>query len=93
LLILDQTHGFQANAADAEAKARAISDRRLEALLAQVHAPLLANCESFGQGGTIDTPARSEKDAKLAQKLGQPLPFIAIFPQECMGQLASFGAT
>ena len=25
------------------------------------------------------------KDAKLAQKLGQPQPFIAVFPQECMG--------
>ena len=27
----------------------------------------------------------SEKDAKLAQKLGQLQPFIAAFPQECMG--------
>ena len=33
------------------------------------------------------------KDAKLAQKLGQLRPFIAVFPQECMGQLASFGPT
>ena len=33
----------------------------------------------------------SEKDAKLAQKLGQLQPFIAVFPQECVGQLASFG--
>jgi hypothetical protein len=33
----------------------------------------------------------SEKDAKLAQKLGQLPPFIAVFAQECMGQLASFG--
>jgi hypothetical protein len=33
----------------------------------------------------------SEKDAKLAQRLGQLQPFIAILPQECMGQLASFG--
>jgi hypothetical protein len=35
----------------------------------------------------------SEKDAKLAQKLDQLQPFIAVFPQECMGQLASFGPT
>jgi hypothetical protein len=35
----------------------------------------------------------SEKDAKLAQKLGQLQPFIAVFPQECMGQLGSFGPT
>jgi hypothetical protein len=35
--------------------------------------------------------AMSEKDAMLAQKLGQLQPFIAVFPQECMGQLASFG--
>jgi hypothetical protein len=33
----------------------------------------------------------SEKDAKLAQKLGQLQPPIAVLPEECMGQLASFG--
>ena len=36
---------------------------------------------------------QSEKDAELAQKLGQLQPFMAAFPQECMGQLASFGPT
>jgi hypothetical protein len=35
----------------------------------------------------------SEKDDKLAQKLGQLQPSIAVFPQECTGQLASFGPT
>jgi hypothetical protein len=35
----------------------------------------------------------SEKDAKLAQRLGQLQPFMAVFPQECMGQLAYFGPT
>jgi hypothetical protein len=35
----------------------------------------------------------SEKDAKLTQKLGQLQPFVAVFPQECMGQLAYFGPT
>ena len=34
-----------------------------------------------------------EKDAKLAQKLGQLQPFRTVFPEECMGQLASFGPT
>ena len=33
-----------------------------------------------------DAP-RSEKDAKLAQKLGQLQPFIAVLPQECMANL------
>jgi hypothetical protein len=35
----------------------------------------------------------SEKDAKLAQKLGQLQLFIAAFPQECMDQRAFFGPT
>jgi hypothetical protein len=35
----------------------------------------------------------SERDATLAQKLGQLQPFLAVFPQECMGQLAYFGPT
>jgi hypothetical protein len=30
---------------------------------------------------------QSEQDAKLAQKLGQLQPFIALFPHKCMGQL------
>ena len=30
---------------------------------------------------------------KLAKKLGQLQPFTAVFPQECMGQLASVGLT
>ena len=33
----------------------------------------------------------SEKDAKLAQKLGQLQPFIAVFPQECMRHLHLLG--
>jgi hypothetical protein len=37
------------------------------------------------------TRGASEKDAKLAQKLGQLQPFMVVFPQECMGQFASFG--
>ena len=38
-------------------------------------------------------PRPGEKEAKLAQQLGQLQPFIAAFPQECMGQLACFGPT
>jgi hypothetical protein len=34
-----------------------------------------------------------EKDAELAQKLVQLQPFLAVFPQECEGQLASSGPT
>ena len=34
-----------------------------------------------------------EKDAKLAQKLGQLQPFITAFAQQCTDQLASFGST
>ena len=37
--------------------------------------------------------AASENDAKLAQKLGQLQPSIAVFPQECMGQRVSFEPT
>jgi hypothetical protein len=50
--------------------------------------------------GTYRRPPRligsyhpSEKNAKLAQKLSQPQPVVAAFPQECMGQLASSGPT
>jgi hypothetical protein len=40
-----------------------------------------------------DDETTGEKDAELAQKLGQLQPFTAVFPQECMGQLASSGPT
>ena len=40
--------------------------------------------------GRFDSIA-SEKDTKLAQKLAQLQPFMAVFPQEYMGQLAYFG--
>ena len=36
---------------------------------------------------------QSEKDAVSAQKLGQRQPLVAVFPRECMGQLAYFGPT
>jgi hypothetical protein len=38
-------------------------------------------------------PHPGENDAGLAQKLGQLQPFLAVFPRECVGQLASFGPT
>ena len=37
--------------------------------------------------------AAGENEAQLAQKLGQLQPLIALFSQECMGQLAFFGPT
>jgi hypothetical protein len=44
--------------------------------------------EEEERGRSLARP--SERDAKLAQKLGQLQPFIVLFQQECMGQLASF---
>ena len=48
-----------------------------------------------GYAGTLNTPDAppGEKDATLVQKLGQLQPFIAVLPEECMGQLASSGPT
>jgi hypothetical protein len=40
-------------------------------------------------GGDDAHHSHSEKDTVS----GQPQPFIAVFPEECMGQLASFGPT
>ena len=69
-------------------------------VMVQAHAvpPPLAIADLFSYGGSVRAPraltsCKSEKDAKLAQKLGQLQPFIVVFPQECMGQLASFGPT
>ena len=42
----------------------------------------------------LHSPTRiSERDPKLARKSGQLQPFVAVFPQKCIGQLASFGPT
>ena len=46
-----------------------------------------------GGGGGAGAAGAGEKDAKLALKLGQLQPFITVFPQERMGQLASCGPT
>ena len=56
-----------------------------------------AGLEPHGDGsetGVVHDIA-SEKDTKLAQKLGQlqPSTCIAVFRQECVGQLAYFGLT
>jgi hypothetical protein len=45
------------------------------------------------QVSTLAVSTPSEQDAVSAQKLGQLHPFVAAFPQECMGQPASFGPT
>jgi hypothetical protein len=45
-------------------------------------------------GGAVVTNAESTfTGAAKVRKLGQLQPFLAVFPQECMGQLASFGPT
>ena len=64
---------------------------------------LLAELENYRQPAALPTEApaprrrlrrrEGENDAELAQKLGQRQPFVAVFPQECMGQLAPFGPT
>jgi hypothetical protein len=46
---------------------------------------------SYANRSQIRALRTSEKDAKLAQKLGQLQPFMAVFLLECMGQLVSFG--
>ena len=64
-------------------------------------AALKANAVACGCGGAaaampvlaLVTAALSETNAKLAQELGQLQPFLSVFPQECMGQHASFGPT
>ena len=53
-------------------------------------AELLAHCPPADWPNLLQV---SEKDTELAQELGRLQPFIAVFPQECMGQLASFGPT
>ena len=55
--------------------------------------PGRAASENSAHGGRRGGWRPCEKDAKLAQKLGQLQPFTAVFPQECMGQLASSGPT
>jgi hypothetical protein len=45
------------------------------------------------RGGPHRELCSSEKDPTLAQKLGQLRPFLAVLPQECVGQLAPFGPT
>ena len=53
------------------------------------------NCTptTIGQLQTLHRFIPSEKDAELAQNLSQLQPFLAVFPQERMGHLASFGPT
>jgi hypothetical protein len=59
-------------------------DLRLEAA-AEETMHLWVDCVRHAQG------MLGEVNAKSAQTLGQLQPFRAVFPQECMGQHASFG--
>ena len=45
-----------------------------------------------GRDAREPRPLAGENDAKLAQKLAQLQPFIAVFPHKCVGQYAYFGA-
>jgi curved DNA-binding protein CbpA len=52
-----------------------------------------AGQQEAGEAGRRGRRAASEEDAVSAQKLGKLQPFVAVFPQEYMGQLAPFGPT
>ena len=69
--------------------------------ISNVHNFIISNIR-FSRGGVylrrpVGGAARAadglqgEKDAKLAQNLGQLQPFLAVLSKECMGQFASFG--
>jgi hypothetical protein len=54
-----------------------------------------SSCATAGwaAAGWTGWTSRKWEDAQLAQKSGQLQPFLAVFPRDCMGQLASFGPT
>jgi hypothetical protein len=53
----------------------------------------MASLVEAAEAAGVDVEFSSEKDTKLAQKLGQLQPFMAVFLHECVGQLASSGPT
>ena len=64
----------------------------MRAMAAPAEGEYPADGEGRAGHGAADLPRarraaeeQSEKDAKLAQKLGQLQPSIAVFPQGCMG--------
>ena len=62
----------------------------------QLHVDVLAHklrVERRQQRAADGPDGPSEKETKLAQKLGQLQPFIAVLPRQSMGQLASFEPT
>jgi hypothetical protein len=52
-----------------------------------VHVALVDLLAHVDLRGPVDALVHGEKDAKLAQKLGQLQPFVPVFPPEYMGQL------
>jgi hypothetical protein len=56
-------------------------------------APLLAGTDIEHASAATLAILTAPEVSKLAQKLGQLQPFTAVFPQECVGQLAYFGPT
>ena len=53
----------------------------------------LVGCAAAGHVVQVRGRDPGEEDAKLAQKLGQLQLFLAVFTQEYLGQLVSFGPT
>jgi hypothetical protein len=53
---------------------------------------LYAIAASIAKNG-ITVPGTTPQVRKIAQKLGQLQPFLAVFLQECMGQHVYFGPT
>ena len=64
--------------------------RLLRGTAAEGAVPLLLAARN-GHLAAAAAAAVSQEAAKLAQKLGQLQSFVDVFPQECMGRLASFG--
>jgi hypothetical protein len=56
-----------------------------------VSRPMRCQCYPLVQLQLTRGLPMSEKDSKLTQKLAQLQPFTAVFPQECVGQLAPSG--
>ena len=52
--------------------------------------PAFVRAEALHAGAFLDH-RKVRKGVKLAQKLGQFQPSIAVFPQECMRQVVYFG--
>ena len=80
-------------AAQREGRGDASAGQNKEVVKLRKQAAMLQKQVRDAKKAADEAKAESEKVAKLAQKLGQLQPFVSVFPQECMGQLAYFGPT